>query len=87
MHSIGIEQGSPALNGLQPLSRHFEEPNLHCGAESVFDPSYHAVRMVPVSFKGQHNINNVLQHSGARQLTVLGDMPHCHDGGPVALAK
>ena len=43
--------------------------------------------MVPVSFKGQHNINNVLQHSGARQLAVLGDMPHRHDGGTGGLGK
>ena len=45
------------------------------------------MRVVPVPFKGQHNINNVLQHPRARQLTVLGDMPHRHNGGTGGLGE
>ena len=79
-HSIRIEQGPPALNGLQALSCHFEEPNLHRGAESVFDPR--TTRWAWCKSPSKDNTTSTMCSSTqGPPVGVLGDIPHRHDGG------
>ncbi len=43
--------------------------------------------MPALALEIEHAIDHVLDHAGARDLAVLGDMAHQHDAGAAALGE
>ena len=55
------------------------------GAEAVLHRPQQAVAGEAVALEGEHRIHQVLQHLGAGQQPLLGDMAHQQQGGVLAL--
>ena len=72
---------------MQPSAGHLENPDLVRGAEAVLDGTQDAKGMTPVALEVEHSIHHVLDHLGAGNLTVLGDMTDEHEGGAGLLGK
>ena len=66
--------------GRRPVSGHFENAELADRAKSILHSADHAMRVMTLALEIQHGINDVLEHLGARQTSVLRDVTHQNVG-------
>ena len=68
------EQGGGVGHRLQARPRHLEDPELVGGAEAVLDGAQRAVEAVAVALELEHRVDHVLEHPGAGDRALLGDV-------------
>ena len=56
------------------IALHLEDAYFGGGTETVFQCTEDAVAIVAITFELKHCIDNVFQHLGTGQTTVLGDV-------------
>ena len=66
---------------------HLEDPELVGGAEAVLGGAQRAVEAVAVALELQHRVDHVLQHPGAGDRALLGDVADEEDGGAGVLGQ
>ena len=71
----------------QPRAGHLEDADLVGGAEAVLDGAQDAELVPALAFEVEHRVHHVLDHAGARDLSLLGDVAHEHHGQPAALCE
>ena len=66
---------------------HLEEAEFLGASEAVLHGAHHAVRMVAIAFEGEHDVHEVLQQLGAREVAFLGDVADDGDRGAGGLGE
>ncbi len=79
------EQGGGVGNRHQAAVGHLENADLVRGAKAVLDRAEDAELMAAFALEIQHRVDHVLEHAGARDGAVLGDMADEQEGGAAAL--
>ena len=59
---------------------HLEQPELVGGAEPVLHRAQQPEGVVPVALEREHGVDDVLEHPGAGERAVLGDVADEHRG-------
>ena len=80
MLTIGQQHVAGIRYSDQPAIGHFEEPELVGGAKAMLDGSHHSQWMQPITFKGHHGVDDVLQQTWAGNVAILGDVPNENHG-------
>ena len=70
----------------QASRRHLEHADLVGGAEPVLGRAQDAEGVAAVALEIEHGVDHVLDHLGAGDLPVLGDVADQHEGDALALA-
>ena len=69
----------------QAFRRHLEHADLVGGAEAVLGRAQDAEGVAAVALEVEHGVDHVLDHLGAGDLPVLGDVADEHEGGALRL--
>ena len=81
----GQEQFGRVGDFAQARARHLEHADLVGRAEAVFHRAQDAELVRAFALEGEHGVDHVLDHAGARDLPVFGDMADQDDGRARAL--
>ena len=82
-HRLGVlaqKDGARVAHALQALFGHSKHANFVHRAKAVLDGTDQAEIGMRIAFKVQHRVHHVLQHAGASQRALFGDVADQHDG-------
>ena len=82
---VGQEQPAGVGHGVEAALGHLEQAELVGGAEAVLGRPQQAQGVVAVALEGEHRVDHVLEHAGAGQAAVLGDVADQHRGDAAGL--
>ena len=83
----GKEQGRGVGDLGKPPARHLEDADLVRRAEAVLDRAQDAELVAALALEVEDRVDHVLDHAGAGDLAVLGDVSHQIDADPAPLGE
>jgi len=85
--SVGEEDAGRVANFLEPGFGHFKDPDFMGGAEAVLGHAKYPIGVLPLAFKIDHGIDDVLQGFGTRKGSLLGYVTDKTCADPSLLAQ
>ena len=85
--ALGEEQGGRVRHVRQAAIRHLEDADLVGRTEAVLHGPQDAELMAALAFEIKHRVDHVLEHTGAGDGAVLGDVADQQDGDAAALGE
>ncbi len=85
--AVGEEHAAGVGHAHQPALGHLEHAQLAGGPVPVLDGAQQPQGVVALALEGENGVHDVLQHPGAGEGPVLGDVTDEHGGHPAALGQ